>query len=441
MKKISIILAALATAFAVSCNKEAADIDTTDPSVPAGMKEVTISASIDDTATKTSYDAAGKFSWTKGDQISIMGTDKLFYTFTANETGATSTFTGVIPTDVSLRAEAFYPADQGIKREGDSYFYSIPEYKDLSASYSADIPMGACNGTDTYKFLHMTGAALFTFTNIPNGIETVEIAFSHSVKLSGVWGTYHSTTDNGETYWKIGAANASTDSEKNFIRKVPVVNNQAEVYLPYPSDGVIWSGLKVSVTGFDASDNEIVLLSERTTKNNIDAIPRANVIPCGELALPDYLPLSVDWDGPNVTTHTDEDVISELKVCVDENYLYVRFAATNTFECDYLHYYILGGEGDVTASWAWTSTGATVYHGEGSMSLSKLSLNYNGISLGTNVTTEGEKTYWHIAFPRSGHELTASSGHIYFSVMAYYNGEFAGAIPKRWGEMLKVTLP
>lgn len=441
MKRFAFIFAAFAACFAVSCNKETPAETIAPPTAEDGFKTVTITADIADADTKTSYDAEGKFSWTKGDQISIMGTDKIFYTFTADETGATSTFTGVIPEDVTLRQEAFYPADSGIKRVGSDYFYSIPEYKDLSASFSADLPMGSYSGTETYSFLHMTGAALFTFTNIPDGIESVEIAFTHTVKLSGVWGTYHGTTDNGATYWKIGAASATTDSEGKFIRKVPVVNNQAQVYLPYPSDDSIWAGLKVSVTGFDASDNEIVLLTDRATKNTINAIPRATVTPIGELEIPDYLPLSVDWNNANVTTCTTAEGITELKVTADNDYLYIRFAAPKTFECDKLYYYILGGEGETTASWAWTSKGASVYNSEGPMSNNSLSIEYNGTSVGTNVTAEGDNIYWHMALPRNAHNLTTAAGDIKFSVMAYVNSNFAGAAPSRWGEMLEVTLP
>ena len=63
MKKITVILAALAAAFAVSCTKETPEAQLPqDQDAPAGMKQVTITASIEGADTKTSYDAAGKFS-------------------------------------------------------------------------------------------------------------------------------------------------------------------------------------------------------------------------------------------------------------------------------------------------------------------------------------------------------------------------------------------
>ena len=109
MKRFAFIFAAFAACFAVSCNKEMPESVTT-PTVQDGFKTVTITADIADADTKTSYDADGKFSWTKGDQISVLASDDNFYTFTATETAATSTFTGQIPEDVTLGQYALYPA-------------------------------------------------------------------------------------------------------------------------------------------------------------------------------------------------------------------------------------------------------------------------------------------------------------------------------------------
>ena len=91
MKRFAFIFAAFAACFAVSCNKEMPESVTT-PTVQDGFKTVTITANIADADTKTSYDADGKFSWTKGDQISVLASDEQVYTFTATETGASSAY-------------------------------------------------------------------------------------------------------------------------------------------------------------------------------------------------------------------------------------------------------------------------------------------------------------------------------------------------------------
>ena len=157
MKKISLVIAALAAVFAVSCNKEIATPQTPDTSAPAGMKLVTITASVEGADTKTSYtdngDGKGLFSWTKGDQISVRCIDgssnRKYFTFTANETGLSVTFTGSIPEDYTLEAEAFFPASEEHYWESWQPYYNIPMYRpmyigdDSKGRLSADIPMFA----------------------------------------------------------------------------------------------------------------------------------------------------------------------------------------------------------------------------------------------------------------------------------------------------------
>ena len=75
MKKILVLLAAaVAALLAVSCAKETVN----DNFAQAGMKKVTITASVEE-MTKTTYSETGAFSWTKGDKVSVLGDDKKFY--------------------------------------------------------------------------------------------------------------------------------------------------------------------------------------------------------------------------------------------------------------------------------------------------------------------------------------------------------------------------
>lgn len=445
MKKITVILAALAAAFAVSCTKETPEAQLPqDQDAPAGMKQVTITASIEGVDTKTSYDAEGKFSWTKGDKISVFASDKKFYEFVANETASTSSFTGYIPEGISLRNDyAFFPADPGHRRDGDNYYYTIPEYKDLSSAFSADIPMGAFMTDGVYEFNHITGAALFTFTNIPEGVETVKVTFTHSVKLSGEWGTYHGTTDKGAKCWTIGAFGANNESEGTFSRKVSVNDNEAKVYLPYPPGSTIWSGLTINVVGYDNSGNELILLKDQKTRQDI-TLPRAHVVPIAPLALPDYVPAvdwnKVDWAAENSVSPSVEG-FTDVKVVADKYYMYARIEAPVTFAWDKLYYYMGRGEGSNALSWAWTTTAALTYNYEGTASLDALTLKYNGVTIDTKVETEGDNAYWYMAFPRNAHDITKDAGEIYFTLMGYVNGGFAGAAPLRWSPAMTVTLP
>ena len=73
--------------------------------------------------------------------------------------------------------------------------------------------------------------------------------------LNGVFGAW---TDNG--MWKYGVAGATTESEGRFVRKVPVINNMAQIYLPYASDGNLWAECTIGIIGYDSAQNEMNLL-------------------------------------------------------------------------------------------------------------------------------------------------------------------------------------
>ena len=441
MKKFSIILAALAAAFAVSCNKEVADPQTPqDPSAPAGMKKVTITASIDGADTKTSYDAEGKFSWTKGDQISVMGTGYGFYTLTATSDGPTTTFTGWIPEGVTLRQEAFYPADEATNRTDGSYYFNIPMYKDLSQSFSADLPMGAYSGTTNYEFKHITGAALLTFTNFPAEVETAEISIVNArLKLTGIFNAYLSSG-----LWTWNSKTDVPEEERTLIRKVPVVGGQAQLYMPY--NGSLWWDYTstVNIKGYDAAGNEYVLLKDKKMKPDEASAVRGVVKKYAPLALPDYVPAvdwnKVDWAAENSVSPSVEG-FTDVKVVADKYYMYARIEAPVTFAWDKLYYYMGRGEGSNALSWAWTTTAALTYNYEGTASLDALTIKYNGVTIDTKVETEGDNAYWYMAFPRNAHDITKDAGEIYFTLMGYVNGGFAGAAPLRWSPAMTVTLP
>ena len=441
MKKISIILAALAAAFAVSCTKEAPEAQLPqDQNAPAGMKMVTITASIEGADTKTSYDADGKFSWTKGDKISVMGTGYGFYTLTATSDGPTTTFTGWIPEGVTLRQEAFYPADEATNRTDGSYYFNIPMYKDLSQSFSADLPMGAYSGTANYEFKHITGAALLTFTNFPAEVETAEISIVNArLKLTGIFNAYLSS---GLWTWNSKADVA--EEERTLIRKVPVVNGQAQLYMPY--NGSLWWDYTsmVNIKGYDAAGNEYVLLKDKKMKPDEATAVRGVVKKYAPLALPDYVPAvnwnKVDWAAENSVSPSVEG-FTDVKVVADKYYMYARIEAPVTFAWDKLYYYMGRGEGSNALSWAWTTTAALTYNYEGTASLDALTLKYNGVTIDTKVETEGDNAYWYMAFPRNAHDITKDAGEIYFTLMGYVNGGFAGAAPLRWSPAMTVTLP
>ncbi|MBO4605983.1 MAG: hypothetical protein J5667_05555 [Bacteroidales bacterium] len=289
MKKIALFFSALCACLLFSCTQELATPQEPEISPEPGMQTVTITASIAET--KTSYAESGSdliFSWTAGDEISVYCSDNNFYTFTANSTAATTTFTGVVPDGVTLGSRAFFPADAN--HDLHDYKYHIPESKDLTSHPSAEIPMIGNKGEgNAYSFTHCCGATKLTLINIPSKFVSVQISMSHpSLKLSGTFGVF---TDEG--FWRWNPTGASTDSEKIFSRKVVVSDHTASIYVPYASGSDWWGNNTISVIGYDSLDNPTTLISSKTMGSSIGTIARAHVKPLTPLPLVNLL--DVDW--------------------------------------------------------------------------------------------------------------------------------------------------
>lgn len=456
MKKISILLAALAAAFVVSCNKEN-PIETPDTSAPAGMKQVTITASIEGAETKTSYDADGKFSWTKGDEVSVLASDNKFYTFVATTSGAKTELVGKIPDDASLGRFAYYPASDNHTYDSATWYsqFSLEEYKDLKGRFSAEIPMYGLKGeNDKFTFKHLTGAAKLTFTNIPKDVTEVEISVKNEkCKFSGLW-----KVSTGS--WGWSSASTEVDSELTFTRKVPVSDNTAILYLPYR--GGIWYSSTINIIGFKG-DDELHLLKDKKMKGNATEFEVAKVVPYTPLELPDYVPAAdfskVDWDVDHVLTEilptsasSSRQALKELKLVADSDYLYARlkcsaakFAETQSNYLGAFFYDVTNGSGDGYWSWWNSAAGNTEYEGEhiGSFEegTSNLVMTFNGNSIDSLTETIEDDIYWYIAFPRNSHPLLSASGKVYTAFILYKDWGQTGALPDKYYNMLEVTLP
>lgn len=345
MKKYLFILAAFGACFALSCNKEA----TTDTPSENGMKKVSFSAIIDDNLTKTSYENGTTFSWSAGDEISVLCSDGEFYTFTADKTGASTTFSGSIPENAALGNYAFFPADEGHLYSG--LKFNIPEFKDLTAHPSADMPMVGDKGDDgNYTFMHCSGASLFTLTNIPDNIKSVTVSFvSASLKLSGLFGVFTSSDE-----WLWNAAGGSTDSEKTYSRKVVVNNKEAQVYLPYAWGAQMWADNTVNVVGYDADGKEYFLVTNKKMSGTSSyTYARAHVQPLKPLII-SQLGL-IDWD--SITGTSSDGNYAAFKVASDDYYVYfyskvkksaVKWGTTETGENGSYIYYGVDTDKDAT---------------------------------------------------------------------------------------------
>ena len=463
MKKFAYVIAALAAAFAVSCTKETPlETPNTDAPAEVGMKEVTITASVEDVDTKTSYiveevdgKKVGKFSWTEGDQISVMDKQYKFHTLTATASGTSVTFSGMVPEGTELRQEAFFPADIATKREGSTYYFSIPEYKDLSKTGSADLPMGSYSGTEEYKFKHMSGAAYLTFSNFPDEIVAANISIvNKSLKISGV---YKASLDEG--LWYYGVYAAENESEKTFTRKVPVKDNKAELYLPYSYKGDMYAESNINIIGYDASGNEYEILKDKKMRGNGTPFERGQVIPYKtlELPTPEVNWEKVNWDSESVQTATLEDwfvadptgskycQLTELKTIADGFYVYARIKApVAKLTANQFKFYFADTNGGSNSVWYWEDTLYSSHYASYAGTIDaehNIDIQYNGQDISFVKEVIGDDLYWYIALPRAAHELTKADGVINFGVLVMTDWSENGILPQAYTEMMKVTLP
>ncbi len=452
MKKYAFILAAFFACLIISCTKEQPALQE-DNAGPA-MKTVTISAAINENLTKTSYANGITFSWTAGDQISVLCSDGNFYTFTADQTAASSTFTGSIPSGEHLGAYAFFPADEGHLYSG--LKFNIPEFKDLTSHPSADMPMVGDKGEgNTYSFMHCSGASLFTLDNIPSNIKSVKVSFvSASLKLSGLFGVFKSGDNNDE--WRYNPDGGSTDSQKTFARKVTVVNGKAEVYLPYAWGASMWANNTVNVTGYDASNQEYALVTNKKMKSNSDYnYVRAHVQPLTPIVLNNLD--NINWAAAGVVTSTLDEwqtetvALTELKAVADDYFLYarVKLPSSALTEKNYIDVYLSdGAEGDRVYSDYWLTTGAIFYKQEhkGPVSATSFTLKVNGVSVDTKMASSGDDIYLYMAIPRSVHSLLGTTGTVYFGTTLWQSWSIIGCLPSKrtWDHesyLIEVTLP
>ena len=448
MKKTFVLFAAFVACITLSCNKINEEV--VDPET--GMKTVTITATIDEPETRTSYaDGTGAFSWTAGDEISVLCDDNNVYTFTANSTAATSTFTGNIPSGVGLGARAFFPADAAHDVLG--YSYHIPESKDISGHPSADIPMVGTKSGNAYLFSHCCGATKLTIDNIPSTITKVLITVSHpSLKLSGSFSVF---TSGGYYRWNADAA--GSESEKVFSRKVAVSSNTASIFIPYASGGDWWGTNTVNVIGYDALDTPTNLIVNKAMASSIGAVERAHIKPLTPLPV-NKLPF-IDWTDAGISDYTVSYGGSSMRILdwkgtSDKYYVYFRFRinkakiayddTNSTYDSsDASYIYIAFDTGDGGAAASGGIQGGAIYEAQAFVrpftGTTKGTIEFKegddpssyidcpvGTHSGSKVTTtgyiDGSDAYVSIAIPRSkiGSPASASTIHVQAAMNYYY---------------------
>ena len=285
MKKSIFSALALIGLLAVSCSKEKeAPVLRTDE--PVNTRTVSIKATIAP-ETRTSYTDDKTFSWVEKDSITVvtLSPDEEYIrltTFYAQSSGPETIFTGEVEEGYTLYTMAFYNSQSHVHfsgEDGDSNLYfNLPtftkidgdgkkEYIEASSNPLANLPLIGVQQEedDSYLFYTASGAAKFSFTDIPEGAAYFVIELS-DVPLSGefTWndegiitndtarpGTYEYTGTDGQTHT---ARYANHYVVYEFERSA---DGTGTIYVPLPV-GKIPAGAQV---GFYDADLEELLYS------------------------------------------------------------------------------------------------------------------------------------------------------------------------------------
>lgn len=315
MKKIIVYAMAIASIAAVSCNK----FENEAPVTSEGQYSIT--ATIDNSDTKTAYDADGKFSWVAGDQIKVMVYSQSdasktanFYRFNADEDGTTVSFTCTGTPDWTAYARtgyAVYPSDLALGGTEGAYTVTLPDSYTITGSdflSALKVPMiGTQVDTDKYSFKTAVGLLKVTLTDIP--VEARKLVLKTSDKLAG---TFTLDAENG-LLMSTGTTTSSSQITLNFPQQVS--SGTADFYFPVPV-GSISAGATFEI---QQEDGTVIKTTPATGK----AIPivRNHIQPLPPIAVENWTSLGTgkfidnhtfyqadNWSNSTITSDTYLDV-------------------------------------------------------------------------------------------------------------------------------------
>ena len=425
MKKLLVFFSFVGL-FAWSCNKSI-DTPVSEEQTP-GWHTVTLNASIAD-VTKTAYAEEKTFTWSAGDQISVLfhnGDVNNFYTLTAAAGGVASTsFSGSVPDGYVIGSSddgkkyALYPAADHAYDVSKTHkiLFEIPQEIDFTAShFSANIPMFAeGDGSNNFAFTPIAGAYKFTF-KVADGISKVKLNVSQASSYRYT-GKFPYRMANGFIAFE---PKDGTGSESEMFRSTTmtanVESNFVSFYMPFrPS-----AGLKnPTVTVFNA-DNEYTLYSgsastslANTSLTSITVLPTLDLTAQG-LGTPIVSAFGITWGAVTAVAAGRSDApydgIEELKATADASNLYllikVKKASTYYGISGYSHGNLINiylGNDSSTTEFSWQWTGYYTKKFEGWLLQSGLAdyITYQAPGTVDNTVDAGTYLYYELSIPRS----------------------------------------
>ncbi len=478
MKHYFIPMILMAVMALASCEKKSELV------APAGENEtyiVTLQATAPDIDTRTEYSATGVFSWSAGDQISVLcnnGTENKYFTLTTAESGASVTFSGAIDAGYSLgeltsgTKIALYPASDHKYVAADSkpIKFNIPSVIDFTTShYSANMPLYAEGDADNnFAFQNLACGFKFKFTEVSASKARLVIQSQNTYQLSGDI-PIHSGPYLDHGYADIGSQKGSLTLIAN------VEDETVTFYVPFR----YYAPFFPIITLYDADTDEVLYTNTAAHSAQINSLGNVKPITISVTGYVFSFPskYGIDWNAETVSgegdSSSDNSGIKVMKAKADASYLYLYFEVEKAklitdASYDYANSATLyaGDESDpncTKSSWIWGS--AETYTADGTLGW----LVHNGVpafyswetfvqpdtgNKAGSAVENGDYFYYEVRIHRNNTKApmtstSASTAHV--GMIIYYQkykggslGGFYMIAPKtasHGGALLRVPLP
>lgn len=370
MKRIFTSILFVAAAVATACVKQSVNES---PVIEKDSYIFTLKASSPDVELKTEYSATGVFSWSAGDQISVIfnnGTENKYFTLTTSESGASVSFSGAIDEGYTIgelstgTKIALYPASNHKYVAADSkpIKFNMPAVIDFTAShYSANMPLYAEGDADNYfSFKNLACGFKFKFTEVSAKKAKLVVQSQNTYQLSGDI-PIHSGPYLDHGWAEIGSQNGSLTLIAN------VENNTVTFFVPFR----YYAPFFPIITLYDAETDNVIYTNTAAAGKQLTSLGEVKPFSISVTGFTYSFPskYGIDWNNETVSGEGDSSStnsgIKVIKAKADASYLYIYFVVdknrlvtdtTNEFANQAVFY--LGDESDANCtntSWIWGS--------------------------------------------------------------------------------------
>lgn len=426
MKKI-IVPVFILSIIAWSCNKENSALVQVEETT--GWHTVTLNASVDSEITKTAYAGDKTFSWSEGDQISVLfhnGDVDRFFTFTAAAGNVASTsFSGSVLDGYEIGSSdggtkyALYPASDNHVYDATKthkIMFHIPAETDFTAPgahYSSNIPMlGTGDVDNNFAFTCIAGVSKFTF-KVADGVSKVRmnVTQSESYQLTGLFP--YRMADN---FIAFEARNGQGSSMlRSNTMTASVESNLVSFYIPYR---IARNLVNPTIKIYNADNDYLLYSGSASSELPATSLTKITVLPTLDLTakgigVPFESVFGIDWSAVTTSAAGRSDApkngIPLIKATSDATnlYLYVEVLKASTYaETGYSHanqltVYLGDAESTTSHYWQWTNKYSTYFSGWLVRNGEPNYITYDVTLAGSTSVKLGDKYYYELGIPRT----------------------------------------